>query len=171
MGNSQTVLACHCITRLFFRDLFPDPRCAKTGPGACYFSCRAPVGSILSARSQLDRCGPSLQFLQRNTAAGREYQRCALVSLTLSRETRPPTGAYPPSSQTGSRNFTNQRRRWSRRVFQNHKPFTSVGTAPTLAEPQLRGQAVAPTTCLVAFQGLQHRRRMLVQADWSLVFT
>ena len=70
MGNSQTVLACHCIARLFFRDLFPDPRCAKNGPGECYFSCRVPVGSTLSARSQLDRCGPSLQFLQRNTAAG-----------------------------------------------------------------------------------------------------
>ena len=29
MGNSQAVLACHCIARLFFRDLFHGRRCTK----------------------------------------------------------------------------------------------------------------------------------------------
>ena len=37
MGNSQTVLAFHCIARLFFRDLFPDPRRTNHDPGCATF--------------------------------------------------------------------------------------------------------------------------------------
>ena len=53
MGNSQTVLAFHCVARLFFRDLFPVPRRTNPALGVCYFSwCRRDSSTtMLSERS------------------------------------------------------------------------------------------------------------------------
>ena len=119
MGNSQTVLACHCIARLFLREI-------------CFLILGA---QTLTRRVQLFLVparrfhDPALRTPGRSCLRFSEGCLCDAHSLTLSGESRPFTNVYSPSFQAGkcSRNFTNQRQRWSRRAFQNHKPFTSVG--------------------------------------------
>ena len=60
-------------------------------------------------------------------------------SLPFSRDSRPLTNVYSACcpAEKPSGNFTNQRQRWSRRAFHDHKPLTSVGTVPSSAEPTL----------------------------------
>ena len=113
-------------------------------------------------------CSQNVRSLRGLTYLGfREGCLCDALPLplTLSRDPRPLTNVYSPSSQAGkrSRNFTNQRQRWSRRTFQNHKPLTSVGQVPSSAKPSLRGKAVVSIALLAEFQVCKNVVGMLVQ--------
>jgi len=150
---NRSCLSLHCAT-FFLREVFPDPRRTKPDPACATFPAAGDTVPLSCSQIARPRWGLTHLGLSEGCLSDQPLVITNVTIVMRFVHGQP----FTLSSQAGkrSRNFTNQRQRWSRRASQNHKPFTPAGKVPSSIEPALRGDAVVSFDCLAALQACKN---------------